>query len=274
MPDRKKIVLGNVQKTLFLPLWGRAYETQRLKPRLIDKIAVEILGRVDVDFSTMAKNLSPITQRGWISRSLLVDKTVRAFLQEHPGGTIINIGCGLDTTFERVDNGKLHWYDLDLPDVIALRKEFIGECDRRKFIASSFLDDAWLQLLRNESHILFIAAGVFYYFEGDQIKDFFRRLADLFPGSELVFDASSPQGVRIANKLVIKNSGLDENSFLKWGIKNTRELSSWDRRIKILKELSYFKGMRSDLPFKQIVGTFVSDLLKIQWLVHLKFDRE
>jgi O-methyltransferase involved in polyketide biosynthesis len=157
---------------------------------------------------------------------------------------------------------------LDLPDVIELRREFIHENERREFIASSFLDDAWLHQLKIEDNILFIAAGVLYYFEEYQIKGFFKKIADLFPESEMVFDASSPLGIKMANKMVIKNGGMDETSFLKWGLKNAKEIRLWDHRIEILEEYPLFKNMRK--AFKNKMGAWMSDTFKMQYMVHLK----
>jgi O-methyltransferase involved in polyketide biosynthesis len=110
--------LGSVQKTLLLPLWGRALETKKAHPLLVDATAVRIINSLDYDFSTIATNISYISQLAWIARSLHIDRSIRRFVEQHPSATIVNLGCGLDTTFERVDNGAFAWYDLDLPDVI------------------------------------------------------------------------------------------------------------------------------------------------------------
>src|SRR5512140_1405258 len=100
MNNRITINLGNVQKTLFLPLWGRAVETRKKHPLLVDETAARILDQVDYDFSPMAQNLDELTQIAWIKRSLICDQVIRNFLTKYPDGTIVNIGCGLDTTFE------------------------------------------------------------------------------------------------------------------------------------------------------------------------------
>jgi O-methyltransferase involved in polyketide biosynthesis len=271
MAKRIAIDLGNVQRTLFLPLWGRAFESKKTNPLLVDKTALEIIENVDYDFSTFVQNLSELTQLAWILRSIGVDETIQQFTKKYPKATIVNLGCGLDTTFDRIDNGSLTWYDLDLPDVIALRKIFIKETERRKFIACSFLDKDWLKEIAVVENVLFIAAGVFYYFEENQIKDFLIRLADSFPGSEIFFDVSSPYGVKVANKKVIENSGLDEKSFLTWGLKNSLELASWDRRFKVLRTYYYFKENGKYLrPRVRLIG-FISDFLHIQYMVHLGF---
>ena len=109
-------------------------------PMLVDKTALAIIQAVDVDFARIAKNVSEMSQIAWITGCIIIDEAIRVFLAKYPQGTIVNIGCGLDTTFERVDYGRLTWYDLDLPDVITLRLKFIQETWRRRFIAASFLN--------------------------------------------------------------------------------------------------------------------------------------
>ena len=181
MTEKITAGLKDVQITLFLPLWGRAVETKKSNPLLIDKTAVEVMSKIDYDFTVLSKNIHPISRFEWICRSLHIDKTIKEFLTTHPKATVVNVGCGLDTTFERVDNGKLLWYDLDLPDVIELRRKFIPESSRRKFIPASFLDDRWLKEIPDEDNVLFIAAGVLYYFDESQIKNIFNKISCTFP---------------------------------------------------------------------------------------------
>ena len=266
----EKIELGDIQKTLLFPLWGRAIESKKSEPLLVDKTAVNIIESIDYDFSTFLKELSDISKLGWVFRSLLMDGIIKQFCTKHPKATIVDIGCGLDTTFERVDNGLIRWYDLDLPDTIELRKKFFNENDRRQFIAGSFLDSGWLKNLIIDDNVLFVAAGVFYYFEEEQIKIFFRRIAEMFPGSEMVFDASSPFGIKMANKMVIKKGGMDERSFLKWGIKKAKDMEMWDNRIIVLSEEPFFKKIQARTKMKTKIQLFFSDLTKIQYMVHLR----
>jgi O-methyltransferase involved in polyketide biosynthesis len=267
MTDSVQVNLGNVQKTLFLPLWGRAVESKKSNPLLIDPTAVKILDQVDYDFSLMAQNMNELSQIAWIKRSLICDQTIKKFLVSYPDGTIVNIGCGLDTTYERVDNGQLRWYDLDLPDVIELRSKFVKEDERRKFIASSFLEKDWLNTIEVKGNVLFIAAGVFYYFKEQDLKNFIIRLLNKFPKSELLFDVCSPVGMRIANKRVVASSGLDEKSYLTWGLKSKKELLSWDPRIKLIGTYHYFRTLGIGIK-NFLMGTF-SDLLGIQYMLHL-----
>jgi O-methyltransferase involved in polyketide biosynthesis len=270
MMEKVKIELGNIQRTLLLPLWVRAVETRKKEPLLVDKTSVEIVEKIDFDFSAMSKDLDTVSLYGWIRRSLLIDEAIRQFIDKHPKATVVNIGCGLDTTFERIDNGTIRWYDLDMPDTIELRRKFIQENHRRQYITSSFLDFDWLSRLIIEDNILFIAAGVFYYFDESQIKDFFHKIADLFSGSEIVFDAASPIGVKMANKMVIRMSGMDKKSFLKWGVKSSKTIQSWDDRIVVLNEVTLFKNARKGHDLKTKIGLMISDIFKMQYLIHLK----
>ncbi|MCG8342398.1 MAG: class I SAM-dependent methyltransferase, partial [Chlorobiales bacterium] len=105
MAQKIKIKTGTIEETLLLPLWGRAYETQKNNPRLVDERAVEIIRQIDYDFSNIEETQA-MSQNGWVARSLHTDRVALEFIKEHPKASIVNIGCGLDTTFSRVDNGK------------------------------------------------------------------------------------------------------------------------------------------------------------------------
>jgi O-methyltransferase involved in polyketide biosynthesis len=263
--------LGSVQKTLLLPLWGRAVETRKPRPLLVDPTAVRIIDTLDYDFSTIAANVSFVSQLAWIARSLHIDRTIRKFLEQHPKATIVNLGCGLDTTFERVDNGTLYWYDLDLPDVIELRSTYIEPTPRRQFIERSILDDEWMELVKPADSVLLVAAGVLYYFAEDQVRVLLRKFADRFPSSELIFDACSPRGREIANKRVIEDGGMDANARLKWGLSKASEIHGWDGRIAVLEEYPIFRGLKDKLTLRERWGTFLSDTLRIMSMVHLRF---
>jgi O-methyltransferase involved in polyketide biosynthesis len=273
MGNKIELKLGKVQETLVLPLWGRAVESQKEKPKLIDKKALAIIGRMDYDFSTITKNMSWVSQLAWVARSIHVDQTINKFIKIHPSATIINLGCGLDTTFERIDNGHIRFYDLDLPDVIALRKKFFTDHERRMSLSCSFLDTDWFPQVDNEKGVLLIAAGVFYYFEEKQIRDFFITVANHYPGSELFFDVASPFGVKVANKKVIHDGGMDDSAILKWGLKTARTMEGWDTRIKLIKEYPIFKGFKKGYSMKMKYGLMVSDVLKIMSMVHVKIEK-
>ena len=268
------IELGNVQKTLLLPLWGRAVETQKDHPSLTDKTAVKIVNEINYDFSTIEKNINPLTRISWIARSLYFDGEINRYLEEHPDGTVINIGCGLDTTFERIDNGRVIWFDLDLPDVIAIRKNYIQETDRRKFIGESVLGKKWYSKIPNKENVLLLMAGVIYYLREEEIKELFREFINQFRSVEMIFDYCSEKGVRIANKKVIEQGGMDKKANLVWGINDIRKITNWDYRIEIMHNMPMFKEFKKKYPLTKRLGMTISDAMKIMSLCHIKITRK
>ena len=263
--------LGSLQETLLLPLWGRAVEARKPNPRLVDATAVHVMATIDYDFSTIARNIRFITQLAWISRSLHVDRTISAFLARYPEGAVVNLGCGLDTTFDRVDNGSVRWYDLDLPDVIDLRSSYIPERERSTVLPFNIFDTAWSQRIDTSGEILFVASGLFYYFEERQVRTFLTELAQTFPGAELIFDACSPVGLRVANRKVIRAGGMDSSALLKWSVRNVRDLEKWDRHTTVVAEYPVFHGVKSGFTLKEKLGTSLSDALRAMFMVHLRF---
>ena len=270
-PQTEPLRLGGVQETLLLPLWGRAVESRKTHPLLVDPTAVAIVAALPYDFGAMARNLSSTTLLSWVVRALHIDGTARAYLDLHPDGTIVNLGCGLDTTFERVDNGQVHWFDVDLPDVISLRRRFIRTGDRRCEIAASITDDAWKRKVEPGDSILFIAAGVLYYFREDEVKALISGLASAFPGAEMIFDACSPLARRTANSTVIAAGGMEAR--LQWGLRRAKDIETWDSRFAVIDSYPMFRGMRHGLGLRDKMGALLVDALNMMFMVRLRLGR-
>jgi O-methyltransferase involved in polyketide biosynthesis len=153
---------------------------------------------------------------------------------------VVHIGCGLDSRFEHVDNGRVEWYDLDLPDVIGLRRKFIGdEGERYHLLGCSVLEDAWLEAVKVHSKclFLFLAENVFVYFMEAQVKSLVLRLRDHFPGAELVFDGWKPFFVWLGNRQLSRSkfSGL-----VHWGFWRSQVLEGWGEGIHMLGQWGFF----------------------------------
>ena len=273
MEQKISITKGSVQETLLLPLWGRAYETQQAKPRLIDNKAVEIIRMIDYDFSTIIETQA-MSQHGWVARSLHTDKLVKNFIGKHPKATIVNLGCGMDTTFSRIDNGEITFYELDFPDVIELRKHFYQDNERHISIASSFHDtEKWFEKIKVVDGLLFLAGGVFVYSTEEQMKKFFITTADYFGECEFYFDATSPLGLKISKKMVLKKGGMD---FFKdsegWALKPVKSIEKWDKRIKVVSSTPINKGMNKGIPLKMKLMSVISTILNVAPMVHLRIN--
>jgi O-methyltransferase involved in polyketide biosynthesis len=229
--NKQTINLGIVQETLLIPLWSRAVEASQPEPILYDAKAQEIVAQLDYDFQkfTAAKS----TQVMMCLRGRAIDQLVQNLLVQHPQATVVEIGAGLDTRFERLDNGQLRWFDLDLSDAIAVRQQFFAETERRQFISGSALEPDWVsrvQASRGDAPVLFIAEGVLLYFTETQVKTFLKLLADHFPGSCLIFDAASPFILRNRRSYeAVKHTAAK----FQWGIENIKEIELWDERYRV-----------------------------------------
>ncbi|MGN9907486.1 class I SAM-dependent methyltransferase [Phytohabitans sp. LJ34] len=185
--DRADVRLGAVQQTLMIPLYGRSVESRKRRPLLRDDRAVQIVESIDYDFAQMKAFAGGA--RGAVLRTAMFDVWVQRFLAEHPGGTVVEIGTGLNTRFERLDNGSVHWFDLDLPDVIELRRRFFADTDRRRMIAGSVLEPAWVDIVRaSPGPYLFVAEAVLLYFTPDQVEQAITLIAANFPEALLALD--------------------------------------------------------------------------------------
>ena len=188
--DRDQAELGQVQETLFIPLVGRAEETRKRRPVLRDPKAAEILESVGFDRPKYSR------AGGWttVIRTAIFDMWIRDFLADNPGGSVVELGTGLNTRFERVDNGTVHWIDLDLPDTIALRRRFFTDTDRRRMLAASVTDDSWMPTVRElPGPYFFVADGVLTYLTEEDATRTLASLAEQFPGALIAFDTYSQQ---------------------------------------------------------------------------------
>ena len=272
MTGSNKINLGSIQKTLLLPLWGRAVETKKQKPLLIDNKAVSIVENIPYDFSVISENINKLTRISWIARSIYFDKKIKAFIDLYPDATIVNVGCGLDTTFDRVDNGTIQWIDLDLPDTIDLRKKYIAESDRRHFVSKSVFDKSWYSKIEQKNNVMLMIAGVLYYFDEKEVKGLFNDFHNFLPGAEIIFDYASKTGIKISNKKVIEKGGMDKSAFLKWGIDNITEIEKWNANILVISNMPMYKEHKKNYPVFKRIGMNIADKMNVMALAHIKIN--
>ena len=235
--------LSGVAETLLMTLYIRAMESQRPDALIKDEKAVALVTNMSYDFDRIRQvKMDEDDKVGVILRNLEFDRQVRDFLTRHPDAVVVHIGCGLDSRFERVAerNSQVEWYDLDLPEVIELRRKLFGdEGKRHHLLGCSVLEEAWMDSVSafRQRPFLFLAEVVLVYFDGVQVKSLVLRLRDRFPGAELVFDACSPLHVWVANR---QTSSSKLNAHLGWGIWHGQEMEKWSDGIRLLDEWGFF----------------------------------
>jgi O-methyltransferase involved in polyketide biosynthesis len=233
MVSRQSIQLGQVQETMLVPLYARAVETVRKRPILKDAKAVEMVESIDWDFRRFRQRWRVA---GCILRTAMFDEWVGAFLIRHPEGTVVEIGAGLNTRFERLDNGTVHWFDLDLPDVVALRRKFFTDSGRRVTLAASILDSDWMAAVRlSPGPYCFVAETVFIYLTEQQVKAALAQIAGNFPRASIAFDTGALRAITRGN---------DDHARQKiaarfaWACEDPREIERWNIGLRLVESRS------------------------------------
>ena len=225
--------LREAQATLLMPLWARAIESRRAAPLLNDQRAVEIIDSLGYDFEPFREKAVPSID--YCIRASVIDQIVQRFIDDNPSGHVLEVGVGLDTRFDRLDNGTIHWHELDLPEAMEVRRQFFDPTDRRDMIAGSLLESDWMaDVAISDQAPLIVAEGVLYFFTRPQIKELLVRLADRFPGASIVFDAQSPLMLQHSNR---RHPLAD--SRLKFSVGWLSELEGLDDRFEVAEYIGF-----------------------------------
>lgn len=216
--------LTEAQSTLLMPLWARAMESRHESPLISDSKAVEMVASLDFDFDLFRQKAVP--QADYCVRAVVLDQLVQEFLVENPRGTVVEFGVGLDTRFDRLDNGTVTWIELDLPHVIDLREQFFEATERRKILRGSLTETDWIPQVASLTNgpILFIAEGVLYFLTHAQVHSLLDHLVENFPKSSFLFDAQSPWFLWFSNlRQPVKNAEM------KFSLGSVRQLEDQHR---------------------------------------------
>ncbi|WP_394848766.1 class I SAM-dependent methyltransferase [Pendulispora brunnea] len=241
------VSLGSVQETLLIPLYGRAVESKKKRGLLVDRKAVEMVESIDYDFRKFDNYM---TLFGSVLRTAMFDEWIKQFLVEHPSGTVIEIGAGLNTRFERLDNGKVHWFDMDLPDSMELRKKFFDDSERRKQLSASVLEETWFDAVKAApGPYFFVIEAVFMYLNPADVKRAVTRIAQAFPSSRIALDTAGAYMVNNQRKhAVMKNM---EARFA-WACDDPREVERFGGGLRLLDSRTFAnpqEPIKPKLPF-------------------------
>ena len=229
MTKEYRIEPGSVQETLVIPLYGRKLCAEVFPDLYTDKSAAEICAHIDYDFAQMDKQAqSSLWRFGALEaamRQIDMEWEIRDYLVAHPAGAVVNMGCGLDQTGRACDNGTCKIYNVDLPDIIAVREELCPTGERESNIASDLNDFAWMDAVDGSGGAIFFAAGVFHYLTFDQAKALAAELARRFPDGRLVFDTLGKLGKKLM-RTTFKNFGMENYDDCLF-VENIAEVEAW-----------------------------------------------
>ncbi len=233
--------LPNVSETLLTVLCARAGETLSKDPIIEDWYAVEIVQALkNVRKIKIPKKLNVSIGL----RTQAFDNYMKNFLNENPSGIVINLGCGLDTRYFRLDNEQVEWYDIDFPQVIEVKKRFFSDTTRYQMIGSSILEYSWMDRvkIKPSQSVLIYAEGVFMYLTESEVKDLIFHLLDAFPKAELVFENCNRYWVKKMHTSKALKSKFerrfkwDKSVIFNWGISDSTELEAWSSHLEFVEE--------------------------------------
>lgn len=248
-----KVQLSGVPETMLIPMYARAIESQKRNPAFSDPYAIEMISKLDYDFSKFDKGKMSLW--GCAARTIILDREVKAFIKEHPHCTCINLGCGLDTRFHRVDNGAIQWYNVDFQSIADLRIQLLPTVQRETMIIGSALESDWISKIAQNSETLIIMEGLIMYFTVEEIKSLMGMVREAYPGCTLLIELLSA----LTFKKQKKHDTITETSAVfQWGVKESKDLEVLCPYAKLRDEWNYTPVMKR---FSPVFITLISPLL-------------
>ena len=245
---KEKIRLSGVPETMLQTVYARAKES-RGRGAIHDAKAEEIIEKLDYDFSLADKDTA--MRSGVIARTIVLDRMTKEWLASHPGAVVVNIACGLDTRCYRM-SGYAHWYNLDLPETMAVREKLLPESGTISQIAMSAMDD-WggeiSELSEQNVPVLIVIEGLTMYLNAKDVQQIFAVISSRFSQATIFVETMNPTMVRHFKEKSIDAS----NAKFNWGIKNGKTLAELLPDFRFVEEHSLTEGMAAFAPVYKLL---------------------
>ena len=239
--------LEGVEKTMLLTLFAKARHSQQKNHKFYDSKAIEVVSKVDYDFSIAEKDKK--MQLGTIARTIVLDDMVGEYINAHPECTIVNIASGMDTRFNRLDNGKINWYNVDLENSVNYRLKYIGDTDRVTTLAYSAMDPSWAQEILIRNDVLFIVEGLTMYLNQKDVEDIINVIDSNFDKCTVFMEIMPPISVKNTKEESIEDT---DTKFI-WGVEKGQQLTMLNHNFKWIKDVNLFDGVNVYKPHYRIV---------------------
>ena len=242
----EKITLSGVPETMLQTVYARAKET-KTRGAINDGKSVELVEKLDYDFTLADKDTA--MSSGVIARTIVLDRLVKEYLAAHPSAVVVNIACGLDTRCYRM-RGYAHWYNLDLPETIAVREKLLSESGSISQIAMSAMDDWGGEIKGTSTDVLVIIEGLTMYLSESDVKRIFGVIAARFDRAMVLVETMNPMVVRRFKEKSIEAS----KAKFTWGVKNGAALAALLPDFRFAEEHSLCEGMAAFMPAYKLLG--------------------
>lgn len=272
--------LQGVSETLLIPLFCKAWESEEQRPIVHDRVARLIAQELEQVFKHSSRRFHrDILARRWPSRLQVLlalraryfDRVTERFLLQHPQGQVVQLGCGLDSRYDRLKRPSSPWLEVDFESVIQLRQALFPKAALATHFAGSVYAGDWMSQLDTQAPTLLLAEGLFIYARREQLQHFFKRIAESFTQAELLAEFASDGFAYHMSEGLLKDRyqkrfGLSKSAGFQGGLHHGREPESWHPQIRLLNEWTYFQERETRLGALNLLQ--LTPLKYLQWVLH------
>ena len=245
MDMNEKPKLSGVPETMLQTVYARAKET-KTRGAIKDTKAVEIIDKINYDFSLADKDSA--MHSGVVARTIVLDKLANKYLAKNKDAVVVNIACGLDTRCYRM-NGYTNWYNLDLPETIAVREKLLPESGEISQIAMSAMDDWSGEITEHDAPAIVIIEGLTMYLSEKDVKEIFDVINKRFEHVTVLVETMNPAMVKHMKEKSIEGS----KAKFTWGVKDGKELAKLIPNFRFIEEHSLAEGMAEFIPIFKLL---------------------
>lgn len=264
--------MNDISNTALVTLKCHIQDAKHSNPELNDSSSLKTYEYLKSNLDGTSKNIfenniGTSLVKHTVLRAKKFDEYTIRFLQKYPEATVVNIGCGLDNRFERIDNGKCAFIDLDFPEIMDIKRKIFPPSGRYKQIAKSVFDFSWIKEVKSQPVIL-LAEGVFMYCKEEDVKALFDQITNQFSNSEIAFEVFSSKWLNGWKRKIIdfklqKQLKFGKHAAFKFGIAESDELEGWSDNYKLISDWSYFDETNQNM---------INYFRKLQWTVYYKIN--
>lgn len=258
-------------------VWIRTVLAQRYSKLFSDNETIRLSEKLGAQHKAINAQYNTYAKAVMMERIVGMDERVRQFIMRYADGVVVNVGAGLDTMFSRVDNGRIKWYNVDLPERIELRRKYLASRDREQNIDKSIFDYTWIDRIRKSQNqaVLFVCCDIMKYFDKNRLREFLNEIWMKFPGAEVVFDIKNSVGKKRWNRMIRK--GKIKGSHVKVSIDNCTSLMyDWNIKYKILYDGSILRYDDLEYMFSKEIANKYKHAMKKKYdkIIHLRLGTE
>ena len=273
--------ISSTSKTALITLYAHSLESQEDHPILVDDKAVKMTDALSPILANSESRLLRNLSGGKMSQALRVHITLRAkkydeiaedFVKKHPDGIIVNLGCGFDSRYDRLKQKPFLFIDLDLPEMISIKKSVFTETESYRLIGQSIFNRDWLERVKSyHCQVLFMAEGLFMYLHPEELNPWLKEVAKSFPNSYLFFETVAKKYTRGLNQKMVevklrRELGVEGDVSYHFGLSDSRDLEKLSNHFEWIEDWSYFDDKNPKIGWMNWMGK-IRYFKYVQWTV-------